>query len=87
MNKKMTDWLKKSTVREQEALAEDAGTSRQYLFHIGTGFRCAGADMAGRIEVAAAKLRRYSKNRLPELLRKDLCSACAKCPYAKKVRR
>ena len=82
----MLEWLRAATTDEQAVLATEARTSRQYLYHIAGGFRTPSADVAGRIETAAAKLRRVSKGRLPKLTRADICPACEQCPYIKKCR-
>lgn len=82
VNKPMREWMDAATVEEQTALAKAADTSRKYLYKLATGERTAQAELAGRLEQAAADIRRVSKKRLPLLLRSHLCPACAGCPYA-----
>lgn len=80
------DWMKAATRAEQESLAEQAGTSRAYLYRLSSGQRVASAELASAIEVAAETLRAKSKGRLPRLMRYHLCSACALCPFALKCK-
>lgn len=75
-------WMATATTAEQDLLAELAGTSRKYLYHLAAGTRNASADMAARLEQASVGISRKSKGRLPKLSRVDLCTACARCPYA-----
>lgn len=83
---KLKEWLKLASRQEQEDLVLHAGTSRDYLYQISTGKRQASADTAARIEIAAKNIGKSSKGRLPVLTRKDICPACADCPYKKKCR-
>lgn len=80
----MTDWMEAATTHEQIMLAAAAETSRAYLYRLASGARTASAELAGRLEEAAADLRAVSKGRLPVLTRGDLCPACAGCPYFQK---
>lgn len=82
-NEKLIKWLNSASTLEQDALAHTAGTSRQYLYHIASGFRKASAEMGAAIEKASNKLRASSRKRLPKLTRKDICEVCARCPYKK----
>lgn len=84
---KMREWMAAATTAEQTALADAAGTSRMYLYHLSVGFRTASAELAGRIEKASKAVRKQSKGRLPVVTRTDLSPACAGCPYAAKCKR
>lgn len=79
----MKKWMAAATVAEQEELAKLAVTSRAYLYQIAIGHRIAQAELAGRLETAAATLRKRNKH-LPKLLRTELALVCEGCPYAKK---
>lgn len=81
----MKKWMAAATADEQSNLAENAGTSRSYLYQIASGHRKnIEADLAGRIEEAAKLLRKASKNRLPKITRGDLSPVCRACPYLKR---
>ena len=76
-------WLASATTYEMDTLAKAAGTSRAYLYQLGYGTRRASADLASRLEKAAAVMHRKSKGRLPLLPRGEVCAACAECPFYK----
>lgn len=80
----MKKWMLAATTREQEQLAADADTSRDYLYQVASGHRTPQPRLAGRIEKAAHNLRKASKNRLPELTRGDLSPVCHDCVYLKR---
>lgn len=69
---------------EQEAMAKKINASRPYLYQISGGFSTVSAARAGQLEDASREMHRATKGRLPVVLRSQLCSACAECPYAKK---
>lgn len=73
------------TVEEQEQLALLAGTSREYLYQLGSGHRRASAEMAGRLERAAGIVRSRSprSEMLPVLPRTALSETCRECQYAR----
>lgn len=79
-------WMILATKAEQESLAAEAGTSRNYLYQIADGRRKVSADMAARLEGAAAPIAKASKKRLPKLTRADLCEACRDCPLRRGCR-
>lgn len=81
-NLRMADWMQLSDGVEQAMLADIAQTSRRYLYKLAAGHKVASAELAGRIEMAAAKLREANPA-LPRLLRTDLCPACAGCPFVR----
>lgn len=80
-------WLAAATAEEQEQLAQEAGTSRQYLYMLaadGKAYqRHAEPALAAAIEQASEKLHKSTKGRLPRLYRTDLARTCAGCPYAR----
>lgn len=78
----MKRWMALATTEEQERLALAAGTSREYLYQMASGHRTPLSGLAARIEKGAYDLRKLSKGRLPVLLRTDLSSVCAGCPFA-----
>jgi len=80
-------WMRAATEIELVTLAVAAGTTRRYLYHLASGKRRASAELAGRLEDAAAIITRASKRRLPKLSRTALCTACATCPYATKCKK
>ena len=80
-NLRMADWMQLSSGAEQAVLADFAKTSRRYLYKLANGSKVASAELAGRIEQAAAIIRKENPT-LPRLLRTDLCPACAGCPFA-----
>jgi len=78
----MKKWMKAATAAEQLELAATAGTTRNYLYQIAGGHRTPSAETAGRIVDAAFRIRKASKNRLPELNRASLSPTCRVCPHA-----
>lgn len=80
--KTIGNWFKETTVRQQEALAKLASTTRGALLQIRYGHREASANMAARLERAALRMigKGYAVSPLP---REEVCTACAECPYAK----
>jgi hypothetical protein len=80
-------WMRIATPEEQRTLAEAAGTSRHYLYHLANDRsrygRSASADLAGRIE-AASRVLCASNPKLPIIRRTDLCEACRSCEFARK---
>lgn len=81
----MKAWMSAATRPEQELLADSAGTTVGMLYQLSGGYRQASADLAGRLEAAAAVMHKQSKGRLPTLVRTDMCNACRACPYAQRV--
>lgn len=84
-------WLRAASVPEQQALAERAGTTVQYLRRLAATkesyARAAKAELAAAIETVTADMHRESKGRLPKVLRTDLNEACRACPYAERCLR
>lgn len=78
-------WMRLASTKEQELLAEMAGTTRNHLYQIANGHRKASPDAAHRLANASQALAKQSKGRLPELYVTDLCRVCAGCPYAQKA--
>lgn len=80
-------WMRLASAQEQTLLANEAGTSRAYLYHLANDQaaygRGASPDLAARIEKAAGPINAENP-RLPRLLRTDLASACRSCEYARK---
>lgn len=77
-------WMRAATPAEQELLAERAGTSRQYLYQLSSGFRVCSADLGSSLERETKAMAKASKGRLPIVYRTDLVPACAACEYAQK---
>lgn len=80
-------WMRIATAEEQKALAEAAGTSRAYLYHLANDDskygRSASPELARNLEEAARPLAQENP-RLPRLLRTDLASACRGCDFARR---
>lgn len=67
---------------DKATLADLAGTTKGQLYQLTGGHRNCSADLAIRLEHAAAKMRKKNPE-LPPLARTDLCAACRGCEYAK----
>lgn len=80
----MKAWMMAATPDEQQLLAHQAKTSRQYLYHLSNGHRMASADLGSSIERVTAAMAKKSKGRLPVVYRTDLVPACANCEFARK---
>lgn len=85
----MKAWLKAATPAEQDLLAQRAGTSRAYLFHLGAGEgtnykREPKVSLAAAIERETKAMARVSKGRLPVVYRTDLNSGCRACDFARR---
>jgi hypothetical protein len=80
-------WMRLASPDEQRALADAAGTSRQYLYHLANDRarygRGASPELATALERAAVEINRANP-RLPRLLRTDLARACRDCEFARK---
>lgn len=83
----MKAWMLAASPEEQQRLADAAGTSRKYLYHLANDqaayARGASPDLARRLEEAAIPINRQNP-RLPRLLRVDLNAACRACDFARK---
>lgn len=82
-------WMHAATTDEQRLLAKEAGTSRQYLYHLAAGAdkkytRDASPEMAAKIEEITGRMHKASSGRLPALYRTDLAVACRSCAFAAK---
>lgn len=75
--------LKRATAEQKRRFAEHADTSVNHLHQLATGHRGAGPELARRIEHASVLM---STERLPVVLREDLCDACKTCEFAKNCR-
>lgn len=80
----MKAWMAAATVEEQELLAERAGTSRQYLYHLSAGNRTAGPETGAAIEKETKAMAKVSGGRLPVVYRTDLVPSCRACEFAQK---
>lgn len=80
----MKRWMNLAHTEEQIELAELAGTSRGYLYHIASGDRVPSVDLAARIEVASRTLHKKSRKRLPKIMRNEICAICSECFYVNK---
>jgi len=83
MKKAMKEWMLAATVTEQMRLAEQAETTRWYLYKIAQG-KMVTAETAARIERASIAVARSAKGRLRRLTRGSLSATCAACPYYKR---
>lgn len=81
----MKQWLKASNEKQQRELARRSRTSSKYLHQLAGGHRAASADLASRLERAAA-LMRIVNPRLPLLPRERLATACGSCEFVKRCR-
>lgn len=79
----LRQFMSAAKAEQRKALAKVAGTSVAHLYHLLSGHRKASAELAGRIEHAAATLRKDDRT-LPAVKRSDICKACAECEYAKR---
>ena len=82
-------FMKAATADEQRMLAEKAGTTRQYLYHLSADedknyTREPRPKLASAIERVTAEMHKASKGRLPKVYRTDLVSACRECEFAKR---
>lgn len=75
-------WMRLASTAQQEDLAQRAGTSRAYLYHLAGGFREASPELAQRIEQASFAMHRETRRKLPKVYRTDLNSGCKACEYA-----
>lgn len=85
----MRIWMRAATPDEQKLLAREAGTSRQYLYHLAAHDdskykREPSPAMAGAIERATQAMHKESNGRLPVIYRTDLSTACRNCEFAQK---
>lgn len=85
----MKAWMRQATPDEQVALAERAGTSRQYLHHLSASEdkrykREPSASLAAAIERETKSMHKASKGRLPIVYRTDLNSTCRGCDFARR---
>lgn len=82
----LKSWMRLASPEEQNALADGAGTSRAYLYHLANDeaayARGASPALAGRLEAAAVPIN-AANPRLPRLLRTDLAVSCRECAYAR----
>lgn len=80
--------MRAATTAEQLELAASAKTTRSVLYQLTyveeKGGRKASAELAARIETAAAPITKRAKGRLPALTRGDLNATCGQCPYLHK---
>ena len=85
----MKAWLNAATTAERELLANNAGTSAQYLSHLAVNDdklyrREPKPALAAAIERETKAMAKASKGRLPVVWRTDLVTACRDCSFAKK---
>lgn len=82
-------WMNASTHDEKKLLAERAGTSVAYLYHLAAGEekgykREPKPALAGAIERETKAMNRASRGRLPIIYRTDLNSHCRGCDFARR---
>lgn len=85
----MKAWMQAATAAEQELLAERAGTSRAYLYHLAADDassykREPKAKLAAAIERETKNMAKASKGRLPVVYRTDLNETCRECEFARR---
>jgi hypothetical protein len=81
-------WMRLATKGEQIALADKAGTTRAYLYHLAGGKDAKyGREpmpvLAAALEKASAEMHKANKT-LPRIYRTDLVTACRQCEFAQK---
>lgn len=81
-------WMRLATSEQQQQLAAEAGTSRQYLYKLANTrakyARSAKASLAAALERVSHRLAAFTNRSLPKLYRTDLNETCRDCPYAKR---
>ncbi len=77
-------WILAATPAQQTDLAIRAGTSRQYLYHLSSGFRDASPGLAARLEAASLAMSNETNGKLPRVYRTDLNIDCRNCDFAAK---
>lgn len=77
-------WMKAATPEEQETLAQRIGSSRAMLYHYSNGNRDMSVERAAQVETETAAMAKFSKGRLPRVMRTDLVPTCRNCPYAQR---
>ena len=75
-------WMRAATPEEQELLAAEIGTSREYLYQLSGGFRKASPERGAAIEEVSSKMHAASLGRLPLIYRTDMVDACRGCAFA-----
>jgi hypothetical protein len=82
---KLIEWWEAAAPGERARLAKAMKTSQHYLrSHLMPGERRASADYAAKLEASIASINAAHRGEpLPEVDRRDLCSACNKCPFGK----
>lgn len=85
--KNLKAWMRAATTEEQQTLADNARTTRTYLYHLANDTKSYGREpspaLAQRIERAAEKIN-AANPKLPRLLRTDMNSQCRDCDFALK---
>lgn len=79
----LKNWLTFATEKQRAALANRAGTSSVYLYHLARGYRTLTVEMAAAIEQATKVLKRNNHS-TKTLERTELCPTCRSCPHIKK---
>lgn len=80
-------WMQHATPEQQTQLANEASTTRQYLYSLAAGFdkpyrRTPGIDLVERLESSVQALQDAGIGPGIEVDRTDVIPACARCPYA-----
>jgi hypothetical protein len=84
MSSFLKSWVYAATREEQEDFAARGGTTRSYLYHIGT-HRVASPELAARMEKVSREMHESTRGRLPLIYRTDLSPACRGCDFAHKA--
>lgn len=76
-------WMTHHAIRgpERRALADGAGITLNHLSQLVNGRRDISARQAARLEESALRLPRVRSGAVPALLRGQICSVCACCPF------
>ena len=69
--------LRSMSVPEQHQLAEQAGTSRNYLYQLAGCTRVPGVALATRIVQAVAEWNKATKGRVPAISMAEIASMCS----------
>lgn len=83
MVKPLRKWLSSATVKERERLARLSGLALGHIQNIAYGCKGITVESAANIESASLVIARRHGDRLPPVMREDMCMVCKKCPYRK----
>lgn len=81
----LKNWMIQATAQEIRTLAENSGTTVNYLHQIAGGFRNPSLDLASAIVAAASDLR-DRRPALPDISIEYLSPPCFSCAYYKRCK-